>query len=76
MTARLARMVVRVPRDLGGQLDGIAERLFMETAYDHSHAAVVRGLVAIGLAAVARSDVLAPLFAGVRIARGRKKSDR
>jgi hypothetical protein len=68
-------MVLRVDRNLGGQLDVIADRLFRETAYDHSRAAVVRGLVAIGLAAAARNDVLAPLFVGVRIARGRKRGD-
>jgi hypothetical protein len=68
-------MVIRVGRDLGGQLDGIADRLFMETAYDHPRAAVIRGLIRLGLAAVARNDVLAPLFAGVRVARGRKRQD-
>lgn len=74
MSARLARLVVRVPRDLGAHLDGIAKRLFMETAFDHSHSAIVRGLIAIGLATVARNDVLAPLFVGTRIPRGRKRA--
>lgn len=73
---RLARLVIRVDRNLGVQLDVIANQLFMETAYDHSRAAVVRGLVALGLVVVEGAPHLAPLFANVRIARGRKRVDR
>ncbi len=67
------RMVVRVTCDLGAKLDDTGERLFTETAYDHSRAAIVRGLIAIGLATVERAPHLAPPFVGVRSARGRKK---
>ena len=70
---RLARLVLRVPRGLDETLTDIAGRLFDETEKNHPMAAVVRGLINIGLAEVARNDVLAPLFAGVRIPRGRKK---
>jgi hypothetical protein len=69
-------MVLRVDRSLDAQVDVIAERLFQETRDDYPRAAVVRGLIVLGLAAVARNDVLTPLFVGVRIARGRKKGDR
>lgn len=72
---RLARMVLRIDRDLGMQFDVIADRLSTETAKDYSRAAVVRGLLALGLATVAGNDVLAPLFAGARIPRGRRKRD-
>jgi hypothetical protein len=69
-------MVLRVGGDLDAQVDVIAERLFQETCDDYPRAAVVRGLIVLGLAAVARSNVLAPLFVGVRIARGPKKGGR
>jgi hypothetical protein len=69
-------MVLRVDRDLLVQLDVISDRLLMETAYDHPRAAVVRGLVVLGLVAVEGAPHLASLFAGVRIARGRKRGDR
>lgn len=72
---RLARMVLRVDGDLGMHLDTLADRLSTETATDYSRAAVVRGLLTLGLAAVAGNDVLAPLFAGARLPRGRKKGD-
>ena len=68
-------MVLRIDMDLRGQLDAIGERLFMETAYGHSRAAVVRGLLALGLVVVEGAPDLAPLFAGVRIPRGRKRRD-
>lgn len=73
---RLVRMVLRVGVDLDAQVDVIAERLFQETRDDYPRAAVVRGLIVIGLAAVARSNMISPLFVGVRIARGRKKGHR
>ena len=76
MSARLARMVVRVDRGLHETLTTIAARLFNETRIEHPHAAIVRGLIALGLATVAGNKVLAPLFAGSRIARGRKKGAR
>lgn len=73
---RLVRMVLRVGVDLDAQVDVIAERLFQETRDDYPRAAVVRGLIVIGLAAVARSNMISPLFAGARISRGRKKGPR
>lgn len=76
MSARLARMVMRVDGGLHGTLAGIAERLLAETRIEHSQSAVVRGLIALGLATVAGNDVLAPLFAGARVARGRKRGAR
>ena len=72
---RLARMVIRVPRDFGTVLDDLAEKLFTETAYAHSHAAIIRGLLRLGLLAIADEPQIAPRFDGVRIARGRKKRD-
>lgn len=76
MTPPLDRLVLRVDRNLRETLDGIAERLFTETAYDYSYSAIVRGLIGLGLIVVADAPKLAPLFIGVRIARGRKKRDR
>lgn len=76
MTPGLARMVIRVSPTLRPTLGTIAERLLMETGLDYSHAAIVRGLVAVGLLVVGRAPHLAPLFVGVRIARGRKKGPR
>jgi hypothetical protein len=66
-------MVLRVPRGLDETVTTIAGRLFDETENVYPMSAVVRGLIQIGLAEVARNDVLAPLFAGVRVARGRKR---
>lgn len=76
MSRRLARLVVRVPIDLGATLDGVVARLFEETQLDYSRASIVRGLIRMGLATVMGNDVLAPLFAGTRIPRGRKKGER
>jgi hypothetical protein len=66
-------MVLRVDPALRGKLKGIADRIFAETAHDYSYSAIVRGLIALGLAAIEGREVLAPLFEGMRIARGRKK---
>lgn len=74
MSARLARMVVRVDRELQGTLAAVAERLFAETRFEHSQSAVVRGLITIGLVAVAENRGLGSLFAGARIPRGRKRA--
>lgn len=73
---KLARMIVRVDPELNVALAAIAGRLFQETQLEHSHAAIVRGLVAIGLASIAGAPDLAPLFVGVRIPRGRKAGAR
>ena len=76
MSPRLARMVIRIPPGLDETLTDIAGRLFDETERNHPLAAVVRGLITIGLAAVANTPKIAPLFVGVLIARGRKKGAR
>jgi hypothetical protein len=72
---RFARLVIRVPPAFGTVLDDLGERLFMETAYAHSRAAVVRGLLRLGLLAIAHEPEIAPRFDGVRIPRGRRKHD-
>jgi hypothetical protein len=69
-------MVIRVSPTLRPTLGVIADRLLTETGLDYSHASIVRGLVAVGLVAVEKAPHLAPLFVGVRIARGRKKGPR
>ena len=76
MSARLARMVVRVDAGLNDTLTTLAARLFNETRLEYSLASIVRGLIAIGLRAVSDAPRLAPHFVGVRIARGRKKGAR
>ena len=73
MSARLFRMVIRVSPTLRPTLGAIADRLLTETGLDYSHASIVRGLVAVGLVAVEGAPRLAPLFAGVRIPRGKKR---
>jgi hypothetical protein len=69
-------MVVRVDAGLNGTLTIIAARLFNETRLEYSLASIVRGLIAIGLRAVTDAPTLAPLFVGMRVARGRKKGER
>jgi hypothetical protein len=69
-------MVIRIPPGLDETLTDIAGRLFDETERNHPLAAVVRGLIQIGLAVVASTPKIAPLFVGVLIARGRKKGAR
>lgn len=76
MSAATFRMVIRVSPTLRPTLGVIADRLLTETGLDYSHASIVRGLVAVGLVAVEKAPHLAPLFVGVRIARGRKKGPR
>jgi hypothetical protein len=74
--SRLLRLIVRVDPGLHDVLARIAERLFSETRIEYSRAAVFRGLITIGLAAVADAPRLAPLFAGARLKRGRKPGGR
>jgi fructose-specific phosphotransferase system IIC component len=69
-------MVIRIPPGLDETLTDLAGRLFDETERNHPLAAVVRGLIAIGLTVVADAPQLAPLFVGVLIARGQKKGVR
>jgi hypothetical protein len=74
--SRLVRVVVRTEPGLHEALARIAQRLFSETQLQYSRAAVFRGLVAIGLAAISDAPHLAPLFRGVRVKRGRKPGGR
>jgi molybdopterin-guanine dinucleotide biosynthesis protein A len=69
-------MVIRIPPGLDETLTDLAGRLFDETERNHPLAAVVRGLIAIGLTVANDTPKIAPLFVGVLIARGRKKGAR
>jgi hypothetical protein len=66
-------MIVRVDPALHEALTRLAERLFSETRSEYSRSAVTRGLIALGLVAVADARHLAPLFLGARLKRGRKR---
>ena len=70
----LHRMIVRVDPALNEALTKLAERLFSETRSEYSRSAVTRGLIALGLVAVADARLLAPLFLGARLKRGRKRA--
>ena len=72
--SRLLRMVVRVDPALHEALTKIAEQLFTETRSEYSCSAVTRGLIALGLVAVADVRLLAPLFHTARVKRGRKRA--
>ena len=74
--SRLVRMIVRVDPGLHDALARIAERLFSETQLEYSRAAVFRGLIAVGLAAVTDGPRLAPLFLGACLKRGRRPGGR
>jgi len=74
--SRLLRLIVRVDPSLNEVLARIAERLFSETRFEYSRAAIFRGLITLGLAAVADAPRLAPVFAGARLKRGRKPGGR
>jgi hypothetical protein len=76
LEARLVRMVLRVSPALQEDLTTISERLFDETSVEYSYAAIVRGLIRLGLASIAGKASLAVEFAGTRIPRGRKRSRR
>jgi hypothetical protein len=71
--SRLHRIVVRVDPALHEVLTEIAERLLSETRSEYSCSAVTRGLIALGLVAVADIRLLGPLFRGARVKRGRKR---
>jgi hypothetical protein len=66
-------MVLRVAPELQQDLIGISERLFDETRLEFSYAAIIRGLISLGLAAIAGKASLAVEFAGARVPRGRKR---
>jgi hypothetical protein len=65
-------MVVRVPPELPERLTMISQHLFEETRIEYSYAAIVRGLIALGLTQVEGAPNLSVLFIGARIPRGRK----
>ena len=74
--SKLVRMVLRVSPALQEDLTTISERLFRETRLEYSYAAIVRGLITLGLASIAGKASLAVEFAGTRIPRGRKRGER
>ena len=76
LDARLIRMVLRVSPELQEDLITISERLFDETRLEYSYAAIIRGLIALGLASIDGKANLAVEFAGARVPRGRKRGDR
>ena len=76
MDSKLVRMVLRVSPDLQDDLISLSERLFDETRLEYSFAAILRGLIALGLASLAGKPSLAGEFAGARAMRGRKRGER
>jgi len=73
MDPGLVRRVLRVSPELQEDLIAISERLFDETRLEYSHAAIIRGLIALGIASIAGKVRLAVEFAGSRVPRGRKR---
>jgi hypothetical protein len=69
-------MVLRVSPDLQENLISLSERLYDETRLEYSYAAIIRGLIALGLAAIVGKTSLAVAFAGARVPRGRKRGER
>jgi hypothetical protein len=76
LDARLVRMVLRVSPELQEDLITISERLFDETKLEYSYAAIIRGLISLGLVSIAGKVSLAVEFAGARVPRGRKRGER
>lgn len=76
MDPRLVRMVLRVSPELQEELIQISERLFDETRLEYSYAAIIRGLISLGLASLANKPSLAGAFTGARVMRGRKRGER
>jgi hypothetical protein len=76
VSAPLVRMVVRVHASLGEDLRSLSERLFDETRIEYSYAAIVRGLLALGLEKLKGKTRLAVEFVGARVSRGRKAGAR
>jgi hypothetical protein len=81
LDSRLIRMVVRVDARLPKELTDIIEHLFNETGIKYSRSAIVRGLVAVGLASVQLGlledpPLLERLFKESRVPRGRKPGAR
>ena len=79
MSARLARMVVRVDASLSHTLSDLSDRLLGETMDHYSYSAIVRGLLRCGLVMVATTQAplsIAPFFAGTREGRVRNPGAR
>ena len=72
MSPSYCRMVVRVHPELPERLAMIQEHLFDETRIEYSYAAIMRGLINLGLTQVEGAPNLAVLFMGARVKRGRK----
>ena len=72
MSVSYCRMVLRVPPELPQRLTAIQTHLFDETRIEYSYAAIMRGLIALGLTQVEGAPNLAVLFMGARVKRGRK----
>jgi hypothetical protein len=66
------RMVLRVPPELPERLTMIQQHLYEETRIEYSYAAIVRGLISLGLNQIEGAPRLTVLFIGARIPRGRK----
>ena len=67
------RVVLRLSPALRQVLDLIAVRLTTETGAAFPRAAVLRGLIGLGIVAIAGHTTLAPIFLSSRIPRGVKK---
>ena len=72
MSPAYCRMVLRVHPELPERLATIQDRLYDETHLEYAFAAIVRGLIDLGLTQVEGVPNLAILFMGARIKRGRK----
>ena len=71
MSASHCRMVLRIPRELPERLATIQDRLYDETHQEYAFAAIVRGLIDLGLTQVEGVPCLAVMFMGCRLKRGR-----
>ena len=76
MSVKYCRMVLRVPPDLPERLTRIQEHLHDETRLEYPYAAIVRGLIDLGLNQIEGTPYRAVLFAGCRVKRGRKPGSR
>jgi hypothetical protein len=71
----MIRKVLRVPAEMIGDVKAVQARLMDETKQNYSAAAIVRGLVTIGLESIRDRRALAAAFVGARVPRGRKKTE-
>ena len=72
MSPAYCRMVLRVHPELPERLAMIQDRLYDETHLEYAFAAIVRGLIDLGITQTEGVPNLAILFMGARIKRGRK----